>query len=338
MSVSFSARAAGTGIAVGAGVLHRGDLALRVARLAVTAQHLVRRRARTRPRCVLCRSCFSFSACGRRSSRARARRASTSRAARSEATSISAALRSIARTTALPTSSGDDVPIERRRLAAAAREHARVADRPGRDERHADALALHLRAQHVREPAQAELRRGVDRALAGRGHLAGERGHEHELAAAALDHRGREPPREHDRRAQVHLEHAVDLVLVELQQRARAGQPGVGHQHVDVAGRVGQPLDRRAVGEVARHRLGAQLGRQRLAAPPPGGRSAPAAAPRSASARAIASPRPPVAPVSRTRAPSSSIAAASSQRRHRIVARWPKSPGAPPPNTSRTRT
>ena len=110
---------------------------------------------------------------------------------------------------------------------------------------------------------------------------------------------GREQARQHDRRAQVHLEHLVDLLRAQLRQLPAPGQPGVRDQHVHVPGRGGELLDLAPVGQVAGNGLGAELLRERLERV-----DAPAAQderrPASESARAIASPSPPVAPVRST--------------------------------------
>ena len=80
------------------------------------------------------------------------------------ATSISPRLRSIARSVARATCSGDFVPDAARQRDAGVLEHAGVADEAGEDRRHADAGAVQLGAQRAGEAAQAELRRAVDRA------------------------------------------------------------------------------------------------------------------------------------------------------------------------------
>ena len=86
----------------------------------------------------------------------------------SGATSISARLRSIARSTAARRPRACLVPTNARQLHARVVEHARVADEAREHDRDADAAGAQVLAQPEREPAQAELRRRVDRAAAAR--------------------------------------------------------------------------------------------------------------------------------------------------------------------------
>ena len=105
---------------------------------------------------------------------------------------------------------------------------------------------------------------------------------------------------EHDRRAQVDVERAVDLLDRERLQRSRGGKGGVGDQDVHLAGFAQQPRDLRALGEVHRKSATAELARERfqhLGAPT---RQDQLGAAPCESTRAIAWPMPPVAPVSST--------------------------------------
>ena len=67
-----------------------------------------------------------------------------------------------------------------------------------------------------------------------------------------------------DRRAQVHVERAVDLLLAVVVEAPGGGQRGVGHQHVDLAGTLGEPPDVPPIGEVGLHDLASDLARQIL--------------------------------------------------------------------------
>ena len=70
---------------------------------------------------------------------------------------------------------------------------------------------------------------------------------------------------ERDRRAQVDLEHAVDLLLGQLGQRARCrAAPALATSTSTSPASSTQPLDGLAVGEVARERAAAELGGERL--------------------------------------------------------------------------
>jgi hypothetical protein len=149
-------------------------------------------------------------------------------------------------------------------------EHARVAHEAGEDRADADAAGAQVLAQALGEPAQAELRRAVDRGTRW-ADLPGQRGHEDEVAAAARDHPFGELARAHHRGAQVHRERAVELLDGVRHELARTGQPGVGHEHVDVGALARQPLDRLRVGEVDGQR--ARRSRRRVArGPRPGAR------------------------------------------------------------------
>src|SRR5579875_2311411 len=142
-------------------------------------------------------------------------------------------------------------------------EHSRLPDEAGQHDRDADPVRAQVLAQGVGEAAQAELGRRVDRGGGGGG-LARQRGDEHDMALAAGDHPRHERPGEGDRRAQVDLQHAVDLLLLELHQPAGGGQRRVGHQHVDLPRLGHQPLQLGPVGEVTHHRPCPQPPRQRL--------------------------------------------------------------------------
>ena len=60
------------------------------------------------------------------------------------------------------------------------------------------------------------------------------------MAAAALDHARHERARELDRRAQVDVEGAVDLLGGEVDDRPAGRERRVGDEHVDRAGALGQ--------------------------------------------------------------------------------------------------
>ena len=112
------------------------------------------------------------------------------------------------------------------------------------------------------------------------------------------DHRRQQRSGEGDRRAQVDLEHRVDLLLAEVLQYAVGRQARVCHEHLDarVHRLLRQPVD-----------LGSRLRSHRVARVPSSCASASRTSsrrpvssrrvPRAASARAIAAPSPPVAPV-----------------------------------------
>jgi small-conductance mechanosensitive channel len=154
-------------------------------------------------------------------------------------------------------------PEPARELGAGVVEHPRVADEAGVDDGRPDAGVEQVAAERQREPAQAELRAAVHRRAAVR-RLRRQRRHEHELAAAALDHPRRERVGEDDRRAQVDVEHAVDLLDGVGVERPGPRERRVRDEHVHVAGLPGQPLDVRAVGEVDDHRLGADRLREQI--------------------------------------------------------------------------
>ncbi len=84
------------------------------------------------------------------------------------------------------------------------------------------------------------------------------------MPPAAGDHGGGERVREHDRRAQVDVEGAVDLLDGEGLQGPGGGQGGVGDEDVDVAGVRREALDGGALAEVDRQRARAELGGERL--------------------------------------------------------------------------
>ena len=75
------------------------------------------------------------------------------------------------------------------------------------------------------------------------------------MAVAARGHRRREVAREHDRRAQVDVERAVDLVRPEGVDPAAGGQRRVGHEHVDLARPARQRRDLLAIGQVGDEHL-----------------------------------------------------------------------------------
>ena len=151
-------------------------------------------------------------------------------------------------------------------------EHAGVADQAREDDRHADAGPVEVLPQRRGEAAQPELRGGVDpRAV--RRLLAGHRGHEHDVAAAALGHAGDGGLGQEHRRAEVDVEHAVDLLGRVLLDAAAARHGRVGDEDVRGASLlVGKPRDRLAIREVAGHRASAELRGERLehAGAPPG--------------------------------------------------------------------
>ena len=138
----------------------------------------------------------------------------------SGATSISALSCSMPRTTASATCSGVRVPTPRGSRHAGLGEHAGAGDEAGEDHRHPHAAAVQVLAQTGGEAAQPELGRRVERG-ADRGDLARQRRHEHQVPPAALDHAGQQRPRQLDRRAQVHVERAVDLLAARSRRSAR---------------------------------------------------------------------------------------------------------------------
>ena len=105
------------------------------------------------------------------------------------------------------------------------------------------------------EPAQAELRRRVERAARDR-RAARQRRHEDEVPGAALAHRRHVQPRQHDRRAEVHVEHPVDLLLREGLQPPGAGHRRVRDDDVDVRVRLGQRADGVRVRQIGRRHDG----------------------------------------------------------------------------------
>jgi hypothetical protein len=86
------------------------------------------------------------------------------------------------------------------------------------------------------------------------------------VAAPALGHRRRERVGELHRRAQVHVERAVDLPRREAVHPAARRQRRVGHEHVDLPGPARDRSDGVRVGQVGRQhgRLPAQLVAQPL--------------------------------------------------------------------------
>ena len=172
--------------------------------------------------------------------------------------------------------------------------------KPGEDGRDADARVPQVLAQPEREPAQPELGRRVDRAARAR-RLARQRGDEHEVAAAARDHALGQRPRQHDRRAQVDVERAVDLLDAERLEHARwPGAPrwrrARRRRRHSPSRRVDRARSARSHA-TARPPISAASGSSTSARRP----VSTSRAPRAASARAIAWPMPPVAPVSSTR-------------------------------------
>ncbi len=119
------------------------------------------------------------------------------------------------------------------------------------------------------------------------------------MAGAALRHSLRQQAREHDRRAQVDVERAVDLLDAEVVDHAARRQACVRDEDLDVPDLLGEARDGIAVREVDGERTPAELLRERLehVARRPVSTSW---APRAASVRAIAWPMPPLAPVRRT--------------------------------------
>ena len=103
------------------------------------------------------------------------------------------------------------------------------------------------RFRQLRHPALA-------RGIAGNGDSALERKHrrdEDDLAAAALDHPPAELACEHERRSQVHLEHAVPQIVSMLGRRLALDRPGVQQEDVDLRELLEKLIDGTAVGEVA---------------------------------------------------------------------------------------
>ena len=158
----------------------------------------------------------------------------------SGATSTSARLRSIARTIAAATVLRRARADAGRQRRAGVGEHPGVADEAREDAGDADAVVREVLPQRQREAAQPELRRRVER----RARLAAlpeseetkTRWPRPRSTIALASSR-----REHDRRAQVDVEHAVDLVEGRTTSSSpAAGQRGVGDEHVDVARAVGE--------------------------------------------------------------------------------------------------
>ena len=139
-------------------------------------------------------------------------RAAPPRCGREGATSTSPRLRSIARTTAPATSSGRARADARGQLDAGVGEHAGVADEAGEDARDADAAAVQVGAQRGGEAAQAVLRSRCRAGLPGTRALPAIEDMNSRCPRRALDHPRQQPVREHDRRAQVDVERAVDLL------------------------------------------------------------------------------------------------------------------------------
>ena len=123
--------------------------------------------------------------------------------------------------------------------------------KPGQIERHAHAAAVQILAHPLREPAQAELRRGVERRAA-RADLARERGDEHQLPPPALGHPRQQHSCELHGCAQVDVECAIDLVRREAVERTARRQRGVGHEHVDLSCGLGEAGGAVRVSEVGR--------------------------------------------------------------------------------------
>ena len=98
---------------------------------------------------------------------------------------------------------------------------------------------MHVLAQPSGEAAQPELGRRVER-RAHRGRLPAERGHEHDVATAANEHPRQQRPRELDRRSQVHVERAIDLLGREAVDGAAGRKRRVRDEHVDRARALGE--------------------------------------------------------------------------------------------------
>ena len=155
------------------------------------------------------------------------------------------------------------MPTPARQLDVGLGEHAGVADEAGADDRDADVARAQVRAQTEGEAAQAELGGAVERGLRGGG-LAGERGDEQQVPAAARGHRRREHARHDDRGAQVDVERAVDLLEAEALERPRAREGRVGDEDVDVAGLAEQAIDLGGIAEIDGERASVELGGQGL--------------------------------------------------------------------------
>jgi hypothetical protein len=74
------------------------------------------------------------------------------------------------------------------------------------------------------------------------------------VAAAALDHAGHERAGELERCPEVDVERAVDLLGGELGDGPAGRERGVGHQHVDGAGALGERGHAAGLGQVSRQR------------------------------------------------------------------------------------
>ena len=113
--------------------------------------------------------------------------------------------------------------------------HAGVGDRAGEDRGRADARSAQVLVHREREAAEAELRGVVERRVRGRD-LARYRRDVDEVAAPAIEHARHQRVSHVDRRAEVDVDHAVDL-LTRCTRSSLPGarQPGVRHEHVDLA-------------------------------------------------------------------------------------------------------
>ena len=131
-------------------------------------------------------------------------------------------------------------------------------EEPGRDGVHADLVAAPLRGQLAGKADDPGLRRDVGRI----GHLA-ERAQPHhggdvdDRTAAAGPHLAGDEARERERRSQVQVDDAREVLGAQLQRGARRAHPGVVDESVDAAvalhHSVHQALAVGGVGDVARH-------------------------------------------------------------------------------------
>ena len=88
------------------------------------------------------------------------------------------------------------------------------------------------------------------------------RGHEHDPTPATLQHAGHQGPRQADRRHHVGLEEALPFLVVDLEERPAAIDPGIVDQDIDrgdlpdqgLAPRRGREIGRHALDRRARHR------------------------------------------------------------------------------------
>ena len=131
----------------------------------------------------------------------------------------------------------------------------------------ADGQTLELVPERSRAVGQAGLGGGVRR-HARNGRQRGERRHVDQVAAAASQHARHGLAAELERRGEVELDLALDLLRRALPERPVVGEAGVVHEHVDRSGfvlhAVHQAVPLLGVEQVSGVRRAAELGGQRL--------------------------------------------------------------------------